>query len=296
MATKRVLNFLWLNLDLPALADPEDGTIRQPLPPKYIETVRKSARAHPTTDVVLWVDSKRLTGRQMEFLRKSIETNRSNAKVKDLRTIPAYDQDELYNEPETNAEWRSCGQSSLIWRQVDAAKVLISLQGDYDQAFFSDLDHAHFGVTSPKVQAMLKKHGLMIGSYSDSGDLSIENQLWGFQRRRRDFFNAYYGEALVEAHNGNNAWSKLVSKVELELVRNESIPLAEICLPIAADGTKAEQPGHESRDGYNRSTPSTISNVDLTRMFNARSRRRDRPVSKSACKKAPVVAKKFEAA
>ena len=59
--TSQVLNFLWLNLDLPAPPDLPDGSIREPLPPRYINNVRKAGEAHPETQVVLWVDSKRLT-------------------------------------------------------------------------------------------------------------------------------------------------------------------------------------------------------------------------------------------
>jgi hypothetical protein len=294
VGTSRVLNFLWLNLDLPAKPDPEDGSIRQPLPPEYIETVRKTARAHPTTNVVLWVDSERLTERQLRFLKKSVETNRANAKVKDLRSINAYRRQPLFNKPETNPGWRNAGQTSLIWQQVDAAKVLICLQGNYTQTFFSDLDHAHFGVTSPKVQGMLKKHGLMIGSSSNSY-ANIENQLWGFKRCRRDFFKAYYAQALREAKKGDNAWSKLVSKVDKELVAKESIPLGEFCLLIDNDGTSAHQPGHECRDGETRSVPSTISQGDLKRVFNARSRRRA-PAQKPLRKAKPAAAKKLEVA
>ena len=105
--TSQALNFLWLNLDLPAVSDPEDGSIREPLPLKYIESVRKAGEANPHTDVCLWVDSLRLTERQLMFLQEALEEGRTNVHLKDLRSIPSYRREKLYNEPETNPNWRS---------------------------------------------------------------------------------------------------------------------------------------------------------------------------------------------
>lgn len=187
----QVFNFLWLNLDLPAPPDPADGSIRVPLPFKYIRNVRKAAQKNPGTDVVLWVDSQRLTERQLGYLHRMVEEKLPNARVQDLRGIAAYDSEELYNRPQEGVRWRDGGQTSTIWLQVDAAKILISLQGDYEQAFFADLDHAHLEINSDKVQGMMNSCGLMIGSVSTKY-AEIENQLWGFNRSRRDFFELYY--------------------------------------------------------------------------------------------------------
>ncbi len=127
--TTQVLNFLWLNLDLPAPPDPEDGSIRQPLPAHYIDSVREAGKRHRNAEVDLWVDSQRLTPKQMAYLKVSLEQDLKNVHLKDLRGILAYDSERLYNEAEKDSGWRDdCDQASLIWRQVDAAKILISLQ------------------------------------------------------------------------------------------------------------------------------------------------------------------------
>jgi hypothetical protein len=275
----QVFNFMWLNLDV-AKPDPEDGSIREPLPLKYLDNVRKAGLNNPGAEIVLWVDSKRLTQKQMDFIQQTIEDERPNVHLKDLRSIPAYNQEPLYNEVETNPEWRNCGQTALIWRQVDAAKVLVSLQGKFDQSFFSDLDHAHLAINSDEVQGMLNKHGLMIGSSSDSC-VSVENQLWGLTPRRREFFETYYETSLTCAYKGQNAWRDLVTKVDKELQKKEGIPLDEICLRIRDDGTRAEQPGHNWRDGRGKEgKPSLVDKGELSRMFNAsapRSGRRATP-------------------
>lgn len=253
----RAFHFLWLNLDLPAPPDPADGSLRAPLPPKYIDNVRMAGSSNPGTDIMLWVDSKRLTERQFAFLKTAIETDRPNVYLKDLRDIPAYDREPLYNQGETDQHWRNSGQNALIWRQVDAAKVLVSLQGNYDQAFFSDLDHAHMGIANRTMQDMITKNGLMIGSAEYFG-ISIENQLWGFNRRRREFFTQYYDDALKAAYDGQNGWRALVNKVEKELQIKEGLELTDFCLRVTDDCSRAEQPGHSWRTGRGDTAPAAF--------------------------------------
>ncbi len=249
--TSQVLNLMWLNLELPPKPDPEDGTIRQPMPEKYIENVRNAGWKNSKAQVVLWVDSKRLTEKQMTYLKEAVELGRPNVRLKDLRSIPAYDNEKLYNEGETNPNWRNCGQSSLIWRQVDAAKILVSLQGNFDQTFYADLDYAHMNIKSQEVQDMLKTPGLFIGS----GD---ENQLWGFTRNRRGFFEDYYRDALEVAYSGDNAWSLLLNK-KSALRKKENIG-AKMCLWINNDYTSAVHPGSEASDGHSATNkPAVVS-------------------------------------
>jgi hypothetical protein len=268
---RRVLNFLWLNLDLPAPPDPEDGSIRAPLPAKYIDSIRKAGESHPETPVVLWIDSRRMTARQRDFLEKSLEQDRPNIHLKDLRSIPAYDREPLYNQSENNPGWRSTGKSALIWRQVDAAKVLVSLQGDFDQSFFADLDHAHLDVGSPTVQRMLEKRGLVIGSGLSSG-AHFENQLWGFTRGRRGFFEGYYADALKSAYRGENGYNALLNRVDELLLRKECLSPSEICVVNYPDGSMAEQPGHYWQDGRgSKAEPLLIDNLALSRAFNEKS-------------------------
>lgn len=275
--TSQVFNFLWINLDLPPPPDPADGSIRIPLPENYVENVRKAGAENPGTRIVLWVDSKRLTERQMAYLQQSVEDGLPNVHLQDLREIPAYNNEPLYNEAEKNERWRSNGQRSTIWRQVDAAKILVSLQGDFDQSFFADLDHAHLKINSPVVQGMIEKHGLMIGS-SSASYASIENQLWGFDRSRHDFFMRYYKTSLDCAYRGHNAWQALITQTEKEILKSAQrrpvVPLEEICLLIGDDNSRAEHPGHEWQDGWNNGDkkPGAIPRERLAEVFNNRSR------------------------
>lgn len=124
--TSQVFNFLWLHLDFPAQTDVAQE-MPEPMPARYIRSVRAAANRHPDTAVALWVDSKRLTKRQMAYLKQEIEIDLPNVHVKDLRDIPAYANEALYNQAETASYWRDEDKKSMIWRQVDAAKILVSL-------------------------------------------------------------------------------------------------------------------------------------------------------------------------
>ncbi len=127
MKQSQAVNFLWLDLDLPAKADPTDGSIRRSMPEEYIGNIREAGNRHPHAEICLWIDKKRQTEKQTAYLRHQLKNDTGNIHIKDLRTIPGYNDEALYNQPETNENWRGTYRSN-IWLQVDAAKILISLQ------------------------------------------------------------------------------------------------------------------------------------------------------------------------
>ncbi len=275
----QVLNFLWLNLDFPAPPDPEDGSIRRPLPEEYINNLRGAGKAHPAAEVDFWVDSLRLTEKQMAYLKTVVEDGLPNVHLKDLRGIPAYDKEPLYNEGERDRFWRD-DEQTLIWRQVDAAKILVSLQGDFDQTFFADFDKAHLDIESKEVQKRLHDHHMFIGS-------GHENQLWGLDKTRRGFFEEYYAEALRVAYDGDNAWSTLCSKVERVLQDKEKVSFKETCIFLDDKGGWATQPGHEwtGVDSWygeeERKESPFISAKELTGVFNAHNINDNNPPGKA---------------
>ncbi len=241
--TSRVLNFLWLNLDFPASQD-ADAPFIDPMPANYIQNVIRSGDINPDTNVHLWVDSKRLTSRQMNHLKKELSSAPSNVDLKDLRSIPEYDAEGLYNKQETTRRWRTGGQDSIIWRQVDAAKVLVCLQGNFDQVFFADLDLARLETASAPVQKMLQKHGILVGESPTAG--GFENQMWGFDQRQRDFFEQLYRNTINWGYGGTNGFYVLLDALgDLEI--KQGIDGREICFSVKKikDGSCAHHPGHE---------------------------------------------------
>jgi lambda repressor-like predicted transcriptional regulator len=267
----QALNFLWLNLDLPAKPDPVDGSIRLPLPEEYIQNVRDAGKRHPQADIHLWVDSRRLTARQWTYLEAVVEDEMPNVHVKDLCSIPQYRDEELYSRAETKKDWR-VGYSGVVWLQVDAAKILISLQGDYDQRFFADLDHAHLDIESDSVQKMLSEQGMLIGATSAEENSSIENQLWGFDRSREQFFKDYYAEGLKMSYQGHLAYGALYPRVNREINEFEHITTDKICFPIGSIGLDhAQQPDEEWSPDYKSRT--RIPDSELAVVFRERSKR-----------------------
>ena len=265
---KQAINFLWLGLDLPAKPDPDNGSIRLPMPEEYINNVREAALRHPGADINLWVDSRRLTEKQLGYLKAVTEDKVRNLHVKDLCAIPAYRDEELYNRTETKRDWRS-GYRGVVWLQVDAAKILIPLQGDYDRSFFADLDHAHLDIESGQVRSLLDRHGLLIGG-SDGYSTSLENQLWGFDRSRRVFFEDYYSAALDISYKGEIGYGALYPTVRNALDGFEGISSTDICLPIGSRGlTHAEHPGHAWSERYEGRTH--VPARELAEIFNPQS-------------------------
>jgi len=270
--TTQALNFLWLNLDIPAPADPEEGGIRVPMPAEYLKNVAEAAKDNPGASIRLWVDSERLTARQMKYIKALIEPRNENAEVKDLRGVPEYASEEFYSRPEKNRCWRD-NYFSTIWGQVDSAKILVSLQGDFDQSFFADMDLAHVKINGKAAQKKLSKAGFFVGSASGAF-YGVENQLWGFTREKRGFFEAYYKDALEDSIKGDNGYEALHSRVH-DFIKRKNLPLSEVCLLINGKGMEhATQPGHEwSGERGGQYAPKTISAQRLKKVFNIAARK-----------------------
>lgn len=150
----------------------------------------------------------------------------------------------MFNNGEYSSNWRDSQKNSLIWRQVDVAKVLISLQGDFDQVFFADIDFASLIVNSSDVQTMLKKHGILFRGFLHEDKANFENQLWGFTKERRGFFERLYVNTLQSAHDGLNGYHAFIDQIKGDLENEEGIDTKDICFVGEHDGSSAYHPGH----------------------------------------------------
>lgn len=206
----QVYNLLWIPRELPAEFSP-GKTSYQPFPREYFDNALAIAALNPDVEVHLWIDSSRMdatTKRILENdLKKAGDEGRhpGNIVVRDLQEIPDYKHG-IFNQRAPQEElinWRNDPQkNSLIWRQIDLAKILICKQGNYDQVFFSDLDCTNFKVNSPDVQAAMTKHGMVLGGEIDptTTEETLENQLLGFDNRtRRGFLELLFKEAMKDA-------------------------------------------------------------------------------------------------
>ncbi|MBP7708768.1 hypothetical protein KA107_03710 [Candidatus Pacearchaeota archaeon] len=174
----------------------------QPIRDKTLENILHIASQNRSTDVRLWVDSKRLTPKQKKWVEARVIG--PNLRPLDLRSIPEYVAEPLYQRPDLNGAWRS-GYDSIIWKQVDAARILAALQGDYQQSFYSDADITNLKVNSEEVQKRMRTFGMLLGCTEYH---SFENQLFAFAKEKRELFKKLYLATLrsIKQENKDNGF------------------------------------------------------------------------------------------
>lgn len=237
----KAYNLLWIAPTFPASGE----EFRQPIPDQTIENMYGIAGRNPITDVQLWIDSKRMTDTQMGWLEEMVgNCQYGNMALRNFRDVPEYGNNSLYNQPDNSPNWRF-DKHSLIWRQVDAARILACLQSAHDQVFYSDADITNLVVDSNEVQSRLKKHGIILAGAVDekSGYPWYENQLFGFDARKRGFFRALYSRTLQDvAMKRENGYGSYLDLINSELKGREGIDTREIVFQARFDGTVALHP------------------------------------------------------
>ncbi len=224
---------------------PPTDRFYQPIPDKTVGNMLGIAERNEGVDVRLWVDSRRITGTQLEWIQEKAGNCRSrNMSLLDLCSIPEYANGPLYAQPDTNPNWRIF-KASLIWQQVDAARILVCLAGleeGYQQVVYSDADITNMVINSKNVQPKLKKYGIII---SGSDKFGYENQLFGFEPRRQDWCKQLYEDTrksvsdLTIRRNGFAAFSAWIDGH----VMKGDIILSKIIFNPEYDGTEARHPG-----------------------------------------------------
>lgn len=187
------------------------------LPERNIDNVFRISKRNPHTDVRLWIDSQRLTGAQVDRLEELLNTGpNNNITLHDLRRISAFNGNPLYNKASTHA-WGD--KHSMLWRQVDAARILICLEGNYDQVFYSDMDVTDIVIESDEIQKRLIDSGMVVsGGIDKSGYAWFENQMFGFSRDLRNFFQLLYIDTLRIIMEGEeNGYRAFVDFMNREL-------------------------------------------------------------------------------
>lgn len=258
---KRAYNLLWIPVDFPAdnaydrktfgalyeafHTEPQPTEpFHQPIPQKTLENMLHIAEKNPSANVILWVDSKRLTPVQFDWLTETVEQYPSdNLALLDLRSIGEYNKDRFYNNPQLAPGW-GMDKHSMIWRQVDSAKLLICLQGDYDQVFYSDGDMTNLSVDSEEVQTPLAKHGLLFrgGTLPSNGHVFFENQLFAFSRRRKAIFEQLYRQTIDKSKSfGMNGYGSYIEFIR-RISRTEGFDVREVLFNAEHNGTLAVHP------------------------------------------------------
>lgn len=246
MKSEKAYNLLWISPTWKDVAH-QQRTF-QPIRDSIMVNIQDIARQNPLADVRLWVDSVRMNTRQRGWLADTLEASTgNNLSIRDLRDIPHYRTEPLYQD-EDKSNWRNdCMKVSPIWRQVDAAKVLIGLQGDYVQSFYSDLDVSDLVIESEEVQRKLSEKGLLLRGLKHEGKINWENQLFGFNERGREFFERLYKKTLEYGYKGLNGYHALLDQSSTSIMEGDRekiafIPSFNIACNAVHPGTKGYDP------------------------------------------------------
>jgi hypothetical protein len=247
MAT-RAYNLVWMS---PRYYRGGQTEVRQPIQSATMENIFNIAKQNPETEVKFWTDFPRMAPSQLSWLEANFsDCLTHNLKLHDLRTIPAFANEEFYSQEDDFANWRS-HKDSLIWRQVDSARILATLQGSYGQTFYSDVDITNLVINTSEVQKPMKKYGLIIGGGGLAKPISAwyENQLFGFDERQRSFFRELYTRtlqgAIYEKRNGYAPFVNLIRKELIPIVRNKKIGFI---FRAKYDRTEAAHPGQQPEE------------------------------------------------
>jgi hypothetical protein len=227
---------------------PTEQFFGEPIPHPTIANMYGIAERNPDGDIRLWVDSRRMNDAEMGWLERTVgECSSNNLTLHDFREVPEYREHPLYNQSDYSVE-PHFQKDSLIWRQVDAARILACLCSPHDQVFYSDIDITNLVVNSSEVQKRLKKHGIILaGGVFETGNPWYENQLFGFDRRKRKFFRQLYERTLTDAvKRRKNGYPSYVKLIESELEEREGIDTRDIVFQVIRDdGTVPRHPQFE---------------------------------------------------
>lgn len=225
---KQSLNYIWIPIAYADVSPPIH--VGCPIPEDYIENISRIADENYNADVFLWVDKKRFSEREYECLLAKIKQSEGikRIQVKDLMDIPGY-QTDFFANGETSLSWRY-NKHSTIWCQVDAAKFLVCLQGEYDQSFVADMDVADIDINSYEIQSRIKKHGMYIG-------------LLGYSRAQISFENHFFGFSTDKKHLVREALSRSLANGQI----NGYEHMRAIMQPLFEAGLKLEEIGTVSR-------------------------------------------------
>ena len=238
-------NLVWLS---PKFAQ-EGAEFREPIPHETFENIQFIASRNPAVDIRLWIDSKRLTALQMDWIETMVSRDvLRNFSIQDLRRIREYDDEPLFSQSEDSADWRT-NKHSLIWRVVDAARILASLQGEHDQSFYSDADIINLVINDDRIQEMLSTHGFIVSVIPCDQSNDIENQAFGFNRDKRDAIRFLYQRTLEDVQlSQRNGYDAFIDFIRIEILESANITLDQISFQPLHNGTRACDPDVSSQD------------------------------------------------
>ena len=138
------------------------------------------------TDVVLWVDKNGCTEEQITNLRAEL-AGAGKFQIRDLNEIDCYNKHPLFKQQRDAKDCiRDIDSSSVFWRQIELAKILILLhtirEDKYDYSCCSDLDVGNYNISKDET---LKEVGIRIAWCLEH----FENYFMAVSQTKVDFFS-----------------------------------------------------------------------------------------------------------
>ena len=222
-AQKTVYHVMWYGS--PIFPNPDEQS-RQPISETHIKYIHKIARNNSKSDIRFCFDSKRYTKAQLEWLENEM-SDLPNIILFDLRDIPEYENEPLYDQPDKSSDLRS-NKNSMLWRQVDTARFLASLHSFKEyyssnsevQIFYADLDVSNLLLDSEEVQKIIGEYGILLGAVLDTktGRAWYANGAFGFDKRMFPFFELLYKKTLehtkTKGKNGYIPYIEAIKKLQ----------------------------------------------------------------------------------
>lgn len=235
---KTSYNLLWLGIRIKSEQDREKE-FQMPFSKDKLDNIARISQENPNVDVRLWIDSRRHSKAQVEwFMNLPRELGFQNLVVVDLSDVEDYRREELFYQSEQNAYWRDGRKDSLIWRQVDVAKLLVCTEGDYDRVFYSDLDDV-LDIDSEDVISKIERNGFVVcGVFHDDKKPGIENQCFGFDRSKKENFVRLFYLTREKAYQGENGYMTFGNEVRRWMEGD----IESVCVRVEHSGVLAWHP------------------------------------------------------
>ncbi len=151
---KTIMNYVWINARK-TIRDETTPLCCVPL--HYIDNAIENARKNPTVDTRLWVDHDMLDRQSLSYLQDHLAASGArNLTLHDLRAIPSYAQNSLFD-PD---------KPKNIWLRVDLARLLAVRhclsEADAEDVFYSDFDINGMFLNHPNKTKSLNETGLAL--------------------------------------------------------------------------------------------------------------------------------------
>ncbi len=161
--------------------------IASSIPLQYVDRAIANANRYPQADFTVWYDGV-VTDDLSRFWLGSLicaDARHGNVRVRDLRDIPAYAAEPLFDARAVTDGRRDAGS---VYLRADFARVMLlaylARQGRHRFAVYADMDCAD--VCVPEITDVMRAHGVVLNALSSAHAFRVSNGVIGLDLARPD--------------------------------------------------------------------------------------------------------------